>query len=210
LQSGIRDAFNIGWKLVEVLQGRMPEAVLDSYETERAPNVELMTQAAVSLGRIIRREVTVAELAPGANLPGQAMIEMPNRKDPMLDAGWVRGPITPEGIIGKMVPQPLIADAQGRLCLLDETLGHGFALIGDGVDPADLLSVQDKADWDRLNARHLRLIEPKNRGRSGRDIIDLDGALLHWMREHGVRVMALRPDRFVAAADTHGLAVPSY
>ena len=33
------------------------EALLDSYETERAPNVELMTQGAVQLGRIIRREI---------------------------------------------------------------------------------------------------------------------------------------------------------
>lgn len=209
MQSGIRDAFNIGWKLVEVLQGRLPEAVLDSYETERAPNVEQMTQAAVSLGRIIRREVTVAELAPDAAIPGQAMIEMPNRKDPTLDAGWVRGPITPTGIIGKMVPQPRIADAQGRLCLLDEALGSGFALIGDDVDPAELLNAQDKAGWDRVQARHLRLIAPKDQGRSSHDIIDLDGSLLQWMREHGVRVMALRPDRFVAAADTHGLAVPN-
>ena len=210
MQSGIRDAFNIGWKLVEVLQGRMPEAVLESYETERAPNVELMTQAAVSLGRIIRREVTVAELAPGSVTTGQTMVEMPNRKDPTLDAGWVRGPITSNGIIGKMVPQPHIANARGRLCMLDEELGNGFALIGDGVDPSELLSPQDKADWDRLQARYLRLIGPKDQGFSSLDIIDLEGSLLQWMREHGVRVVALRPDRFVAAADTYGLAVPDY
>jgi 3-(3-hydroxy-phenyl)propionate hydroxylase len=204
MQSGIRDAFNLGWKLVEVLQGRLPETVLGSYETERAPNVELMTQAAIQLGRIIRREITPPETPDS----GQPMVEMPNRKDPTLDAGWVRGPISDEGIIGKMVPQPQVANAQGKLCLLDDVLGVGFALIGDGFDPAECLSAEEKADWDRLGARYLVLRSSKDKGRGSNDIIDLDGSLLQWMRDLGVRAIALRPDRFVAAADVHGLAVP--
>ena len=208
MQSGIRDAFNLGWKLVEVLQGRLPESVLQTYETERAPNVAQMTQASVQLGRIIRREVTVAELAPAGAPPGQPLVEMPNRKDPALDAGWVRGPIGPHSIIGKMVPQPRVANAQGRLCLLDDLLGTGFALLGDGVDPAEVLGPADKADWDRLAARYLRVLSPQDRGRGQHDIIDLQGTLLTWMREHQVRVVAVRPDRFVAASDANGLAVP--
>jgi 3-(3-hydroxy-phenyl)propionate hydroxylase len=136
------------------------------------------------------------------------MVEMPNRKDPTLDAGWVRGPISDEGIIGKMVPQPQVANAQGKLCLLDDVLGVGFALIGDGFDPAECLSAEEKADWDRLGARYLVLRSSKDKGRGSNDIIDLDGSLLQWMRDLGVRAIALRPDRFVAAADVHGLAVP--
>ena len=133
---------------------------------------------------------------------------MPNRKDPSLDAGWVRGPIGGQSIIGKMVPQPRVANAQGRLCLLDELLGTGFALLGDGVDPAELLSADEKAEWDRLQARYLCVLSPQDRGRGHHDIIDLQGTLLPWMREHKVRVVAVRPDRFVAASDAHGLAVP--
>lgn len=203
MQSGIRDAFNIGWKLVEVLQGRLPEALLDSYETERAPNVELMTQAAVQLGRIIRREIT-----PPAPDSGAPPIEPPNRRDPALDAGWVRGPIGGTSVIGKMLPQPDVADARGRLCLLDEVLGSGFALLGDGVHPAQSLSADEKAGWDRLGARYLTVLSPTDQGGGGEDVIDLEGGLLAWMREAGVRVLALRPDRFVAATDLHGLAVP--
>lgn len=34
---GIQDAMNLGWKLASVLNGLSPEAILDSYETERRP-----------------------------------------------------------------------------------------------------------------------------------------------------------------------------
>lgn len=205
MQSGIRDAFNLGWKLVEVLQGRLPERLLDSYETERAPNVERMTQAAVQLGRIIRREITPPP--PDSDAPP---MEMPNRRDPALDAGWVRGPLGDDSPVGKMLPQPRVADARGRMCLLDDVLGTGFALLGDGVDPARSLSPDEKTGWDRLAARYLTVLSPGDQGSGGQDVIDLEGTLLAWMRDAEVRVLALRPDRFVAACDRHGLAVPDH
>jgi 3-(3-hydroxy-phenyl)propionate hydroxylase len=38
--------------------------------------------------------------------------------------------------------------------------------------------------------------------------VDLDGTLLEWLRRFGARAVAVRPDKFVAAADASGLAVP--
>lgn len=40
MNSGIGDAHNLAWKLAAVLQGRAPEALLDTYEQERRPVVE--------------------------------------------------------------------------------------------------------------------------------------------------------------------------
>lgn len=37
MNTGIEDAFNLGWKLAMVCQGRAPAALLDSYEQERQP-----------------------------------------------------------------------------------------------------------------------------------------------------------------------------
>ncbi|MDT0451298.1 FAD-dependent monooxygenase [Streptomyces hesseae] len=34
---GVQDAFNLGWKLAAVVQGRMPERLLDTYHSERHP-----------------------------------------------------------------------------------------------------------------------------------------------------------------------------
>jgi hypothetical protein len=37
LNLGIQDAFNLGWKLAAEVDGRAPEGLLDSYQTERHP-----------------------------------------------------------------------------------------------------------------------------------------------------------------------------
>ena len=117
-------------------------------------------------------------------------------------------PTTPDSAVGKMIPQPRVGDARGRLCWLDDRLGGGFALLGDGIDPRSVLSADEQAGWDALGARYLCVLSPEQRGKGSDDIVDLDGALLAWMRRYGAKVLAVRPDRFVAAADGSGLAVP--
>ena len=54
LQTGVQDAFNLGWKLAQVLRGQSPESLLDTYHAERHPvgaRVLRNTLAAVALRR---------------------------------------------------------------------------------------------------------------------------------------------------------------
>ncbi|MGW6460825.1 bifunctional 3-(3-hydroxy-phenyl)propionate/3-hydroxycinnamic acid hydroxylase, partial [Streptomyces sp. NPDC055078] len=51
--SGLRDASNLAWKLARVLRGRMPAALLDTYEAERAPHVRSVVESAVEFGRFV-------------------------------------------------------------------------------------------------------------------------------------------------------------
>lgn len=54
LNIGVQDAVNLGWKLAQVLQGRSPESLLDTYQTERHPvaaRVLRLTMAQTALGR---------------------------------------------------------------------------------------------------------------------------------------------------------------
>ena len=205
MQSGIRDAFDLAWKLREVLAGRLPPALLDSYQTERAPNVAMWTGFSMHLGRAIKQELTEAEIAadaaagPAAN-PLLAM--------PALVAGWLRGQPGPESAVGKMIPQPRAASASGKLGWLDELLGRDFVILGDDVDPATLLEPHEKGAWDRLGARFVAVRPPTAASQTDSDIIDIDGTLLGWLRAHRTRAVALRPDRFVAAAEGSGLGVP--
>ncbi|MEU9077908.1 FAD-dependent monooxygenase [Kitasatospora sp. NPDC048538] len=69
---GIQDAANLGWKLAAVLQGRAPDALLDSYEAERRPaaravidntRAQLALFAAASPEQIALREVWSEALA---------------------------------------------------------------------------------------------------------------------------------------------------
>lgn len=48
LNSGVQDAHNIAWKLACVLEGRAHETLLDSYEAERKPVIQLFSDQSVS------------------------------------------------------------------------------------------------------------------------------------------------------------------
>jgi 2-polyprenyl-6-methoxyphenol hydroxylase-like FAD-dependent oxidoreductase len=54
LQIGVQDAVNLGWKLAQVVKGRSPESLLDTYHAERYPvaaRVLRNTMASVALHR---------------------------------------------------------------------------------------------------------------------------------------------------------------
>jgi 3-(3-hydroxy-phenyl)propionate hydroxylase len=54
LNLGVQDAVNLGWKLAQVLGGRSPDALLDTYQAERHPiaaRVLRSTMAQTALGR---------------------------------------------------------------------------------------------------------------------------------------------------------------
>lgn len=58
MNTGIQDAYNLAWKLALVLEGRAPDALLDSYEAERRPVaadvVARTTEASLNFGRPAR------------------------------------------------------------------------------------------------------------------------------------------------------------
>jgi 3-(3-hydroxy-phenyl)propionate hydroxylase len=205
MQSGIRDAFNISWKLVEVLAGHLPEATLDTYQAERQPNVAFFTEVAVGLGKIIKQELTPEEMAAMAPKPGELP---PLLWPPFYVGGWLRGVPSPDSAVGKMIPQPLAADTRGVIKPLDDLLGNGFVLLGDNVNPASLLSADDRAGWDAVGARYLAVRSADQRTETDDELVDIDGSLLEWMRRFGVGTIAVRPDKFVAASDAAGLGLP--
>jgi 3-(3-hydroxy-phenyl)propionate hydroxylase len=211
MQTGMRDAYDIGWKLAGVLKGHLPEHFLDSYEAERRPNAAFYTQLAVQLGRVIKQELSDEEQAalnappPDAASPAEPPLIAP----PVLAAGWLHGPLTETSIVGRMAPQPVMGDTRGVMARLDTLLGHSFVLLGDNVDPATLLTAEEKAGWDALGARYIA-VRPQDAHTQGADeLVDLDEVLGPWLRKYQVRAVALRPDRFVAAADVSGLGVPA-
>lgn len=210
MQTGMRDAHNLGWKLARVLSGD-GEGWLDTYEAERRPNAEFFTRQAVLLGRIIKQEATQEEVDElNRTSDGRvAASESERFLPPVLTGGWFRGERGAGSAVGRMIPQPVVADVAGRRSRLDDILGSGFVLLGAQVDPTAVLSAEERREWDALGARYLT-VRPRTAYTEGRDeLIDLDDVLLTWMGQYGARVIALRPDRFVAAVDTTGLAPPA-
>src|SRR4029077_9575719 len=53
MNSGLRDAANLSWKLAAVLSGSVGEQILEPSKAERKPHVEEMIQLSVRLGKVM-------------------------------------------------------------------------------------------------------------------------------------------------------------
>lgn len=217
MQSGIRDAFNLCWKLKLVIDGAIKEhaaeRLLDTYEIERAPNVAACTALTEELGRIITMQMTSGEkmkalIAKTLGTVG-LKVSQPMAGPPNIQAGWIHGAAGVGSAVGKMPPQPIMYSATGQRGRMDDLIGPGFVLLGSKCDPTTEMSDRQREAWLRLGARFVAVRTADGGSEGDSDLIDIDGSLLRWMRKQSVRAIALRPDRFVCCDDRSGLNVPS-
>lgn len=206
MSSGIRDAANLAWKLALVLRGQAGEAILASYEQERRPHVEKMTRLALAISRVLqtrsRRAARLRDTAFRlfARLPGSGFVTSGGFKpQARLPGGLVAEQSRRRGA-GSLFPQPRVT-AGGESVLLDEVLGHGFAVVATERDPRWLLA-GSPALWEGLGTRFVR-VAPRARQTPVEgtvEVADLDGALGAWFRRRRTDTAVLRPDRFVFGA----------
>ena len=95
MNTGIQDAYNLGWKLALIAQGLAPDTLLDSYETERRPVAETVSASGDDMESLIakgdpdatnaiqqalatgesRAQVAMAEAEIAYSYPGSAIVE---------------------------------------------------------------------------------------------------------------------------------------
>jgi 2-polyprenyl-6-methoxyphenol hydroxylase-like FAD-dependent oxidoreductase len=133
--TGIADAHNLAWKLALVLEGAAGPGLLDSYETERRPQCELIVEQAYA--RYVKRvdpSLPATNLAP---LLDDAAIELGSvyRSGAVLGAAEGQGddalledPRSPSGRPGTRVPHVML-ERGGAAVSTHDLPGNGFALI---------------------------------------------------------------------------------
>ncbi len=115
--AGMRDASNLAWKLVTVLQSGGDDGLLDTYESERRPHVQAFIELAVKLGAVLQE--TDPTKAAERDRRFEAGAETFDFPQPGL--GGTAPPV------GTIFPQPRLAD--GRL--MDDAIGPHFAIVGE-------------------------------------------------------------------------------
>ena len=209
LNSGIRDAGNLCWKLAEVLAGRAGEQLLDSYDTERRPHARAVIDLSVRLGRIVMttdwRRAWLRDLAVGAAMRTRRgrryLIEMRYRPATRVSsAAVVRLDRGTHALVGTPLPQPRVLHGpQHRVTRLDDVLGPGWSLLGVDV-PEEGWAVAGRAGLPTLTPVDVALDDRAPRDRAGRaGIADADGRLQAVCAGLTGQFLLVRPDRLVAA-----------
>jgi 2-polyprenyl-6-methoxyphenol hydroxylase-like FAD-dependent oxidoreductase len=78
LNTGVQDAMNLGWKLAQVVHGRTPDALLDTYHAERHPVAARVLQGTMAMVALMRSNARNDALR---DLVGElAALDEPNRR----------------------------------------------------------------------------------------------------------------------------------
>ncbi|MGY9034701.1 MAG: bifunctional 3-(3-hydroxy-phenyl)propionate/3-hydroxycinnamic acid hydroxylase [Rhodobacterales bacterium] len=138
MNSGLRDAHNLAWKLSEALQSSdVSDRFLDSYETERKPHAAAMINLALRMGQImmpssrvqgalIRGGFRVLGLYPPAK---DYFSQMRYKPKPRFKDGLVWQSMDTENIVGQMFPQPVVEGVDRERILLDKILKDKLTVI---------------------------------------------------------------------------------
>ncbi len=208
MNSGVRDALNLAWKLAEVVRGRAALALIDTYEAERKPHAWALINMALRIGSFMQpKSVAGAAIAQGLL---RLVCLVPAARDYILHlkfkpkprfkqgfkAGWSVGePVIPPG---QLMIQPAVQTRAGRTQLLDSLCGSGYALIGwagslphtpawwPSEAPARISLLRADEDFLPDDRR-----EPVAR--------DATGELARVLDSAGAQAVLLRPDRHVLA-----------
>lgn len=208
MNSGIRDAHNIAWKLAAVMRGELGPKLLDTYQEEREPHARALIDLAVKNGRLLMRTSPwrgyLSDLGTRISQAIPAVAEYHRQLKRKPKGAYGRGFVTPgrgDSSVGRLVSQPRLELLDRSVVMMDDLIGGGFALLSVGRDAqyaADALAGVQLA----LSSVEILAITPWNYNlerevwtdRAGRDI---DGLIANGQPET-VRILLVRPDRYIA------------
>jgi 3-(3-hydroxy-phenyl)propionate hydroxylase len=219
MNSGVRDAHNLAWKLAAVVAGKLGPGVLDTYETERRGHAGQMIQLAIRTGHVmmprnrlqafaLQTFFRVLALYPAAR---SYFAEMKYKPKPRFVSGFLRaGGSGADGtLVGRLFPQALVMTSTG-FQLLDDVLGDGFVLLAPPGTAPSLLSQVCLDEAANVAVRHVAVQDKEDASVVGQGVVaarDLRGDLAQLLAGHPAGLFLLRPDHYVAAFFPAGDAV---
>ncbi len=224
MNSGVRDAANLAWKLAAVVKGQMPASLLDSYETERKPHAWSLIQMAVRIGTFMQPKSRLAAMLTQGALRVASLyrpvrdyvLQLKFKPKPRFYEGFFAGGEAADALVaaGQLLPQPMVELPGGAQVKLDELLGQGFALLTLPSSRAG--GVLDDLRAAGLDCKHLAVVAKSEDflprmiaglgGAAAPDAVlqDCTGVLEKIIRSAGADAVLLRPDRYVLAyVDNH-------
>ena len=201
--SGLRDAWNLAWKLALVLDGKADDALLDTYQSERMPHISQITDLAIYLGKIICVSDSQAAAARDDEfLSGRAA---PPPPFPCLSDGLLhRADGQVQDGAGLLSPHVTL-QGRDRTARLDEWApsGSGFVVIARGFDPQAKLDAEQLAFFKMVGTHYVILD-----GSDPTAVRDMDGRLDAFLDARGWSAIVVRPDFYVygGVAEQFGFA----
>ena len=195
--AGLRDDWNLSWKLGMVLDGKADPSLLDTYQPERRPHVRDVIELSMFLGKIIcvpdpdkaaeRDEAFfTGKVPPPAPFP--CLTDGVLRRNEQRAVRAPAGLLSPHGVVRRN-------GIEGRY---DDIVGSGFALVSR--DPKSLLGL-DAAQMhmmETFGVHQVHIVAADVYAQGA--VQDLNTKFIPFMEQHGIHTMLVRPDFYVYGA----------
>ncbi|TWC76363.1 3-(3-hydroxy-phenyl)propionate hydroxylase/flavoprotein hydroxylase [Rhizobium sp. SJZ105] len=192
--AGLRDVWNLAWKLDRVMSGNADVSLLETYQPERAPHATDVIKASIFLGSIIcMPDAEKAAERDAAFLGGTAP---PPAPFPVLTAGLLQKDRDGNVIFpaGQLAPHGAVRH-RGKTTRLDRVVAPGFNLfLSSAVRPSELTPLT-RALCEEQGIAILSVAD--RRVAHDDEIGDTQGQILSFMKERGLDAILVRPDFYL-------------
>ena len=228
MNTGLQDAYNLGWKLALVCQGRAGEVLLDSYDDERRPVaqriVETGAAADAAQARLDQQERAKRNAALAATFSDPDAVQLELASGAEVDRYYDRSPVVSgaaqAGLAGPAAGRllPLTGSfrspdgSEGALHDYARRLGHTlFVLGGPDTSAADvaalLVRLESAADPEFVDAAYGFVVEEESET-TDPTVGTMTAETAAQLGVETITVLAVRPDRYIGmrrdGADTAG------
>lgn len=208
MNSGVRDAANLAWKLAANLQHGASPQLLESYQQERKPHAWALIQMALRIGAFMQPKSRLGAALAQTLLKVVCLI--PEARDYILHLKFKPKPRFFEGFFvpwnipeakipsGQLMTQPLMALPNGQTLLLDDLLGTGYAVLQWADAPELRLPAGMQTRVVRV-IRHADDFLLATTAAHALCVRDVQHELAAVLDSAQAQAVVLRPDRYVLA-----------
>ena len=212
MNSGLRDAHNLCWKLQCVLQGQANPKLLETYHVERYPHVKEMILFSSLLGNLVMTTTrqaawlrdwffAIVNIIPPFR---DAITELRVKPQPRYHKGFLLPTKSKrdQKLIGAVLPQPCVLTQEDERVLFDDVLGDGFAVIRLYEKPEQAFEDVQEGMWQKLGMQCICILPygvslGEKMHEHYKVVSDVDGLLGDFLLHKQDIFVVVRPDRYV-------------
>ena len=197
LSAGIKDVYNLIWKISLVSEHSLAGKILDYYQGEREGNVRYLLQLNLGVQKLFNsRWLSFARYL------------LPFIPKTFLEKNLNLGTLVKIGLVGAKhklsgtcIPYFKVYGPSGKETSIDSLLGDGFVFIAFGKDPVDATTPKEIEYLAHAGVKFVKIISKNEQltldGRYSEHWQDRDGKMEQWFLKYRIKYLFLRPDRIL-------------
>jgi 3-(3-hydroxy-phenyl)propionate hydroxylase len=194
LSAGIKDVYNLIWKITLVADRRVKGQLLDSYQPEREEEANQLLKAANAIQQISAK----GEKSFFSKI--LSVLGLKSSKKISLQSGYTKGLMgSNHQLAGKLFPCFKYKGKNGAELSESAVISGDFILAALDTDPVDALNPSNIEYMAQLSARFIRL-DSKATAYNKRFALNFTAAdvqLSNWFHKNKIKYILIRPDKLI-------------